>query len=132
MYKCKKKEHSGLDSQVTVSWKQRVFILTANSCYVLCLMPKSADSFSPWGNMNVNIHPETNRFLKKGGKIISMKWPLNIILEYLGNFRVECPLLSMIEQLVPNNMVYLIREILDLIMQHISEIIMVTLSQWGK
>ena len=52
-----------------------------------------------------------------------------IILECLGNFSVEYPLLSMIEHLVPNNMVYLIREILDLIMQHISEIIIVTLSQ---
>lgn len=52
-----------------------------------------------------------------------------IILECLGKFIVECPLLSMIEQLVPDNMVYLIREILDLITQHISEIIIVTLSQ---
>jgi hypothetical protein len=47
----------------------------------------------------------------------------------LGKFSIDCPLLTMIEQLLPNNMVYLIREILGLIMQHISEIITVTLSQ---
>lgn len=51
-----------------------------------------------------------------------------IILECLRKFSVKCPLLSRIEQLVPDNMVYLIREILDLIMQHISEIITETLS----
>lgn len=75
------------------------------------------------------MHPETTRFLQKGGKNNLYEMTTYIILECLGKFIVECPLLSMIEQLVPDNMVYLIREILDLITQHISEIIIVTLSQ---
>ena len=55
-----------------------------------------------------------------------------ISLECIGNFSVECPLQSMLEHLVANNMVYLIREILVLIIQYVSEVIIVTLSQWGK
>lgn len=55
-----------------------------------------------------------------------------ITLEYTGNVSVECPLQSMIEHLVANNMVYLIREILVLIIQYVSKVIIVTLSQWGK
>lgn len=52
-----------------------------------------------------------------------------ISLECIGNFSVECPLQSMLEHLVANNMVYLIREILVLIIQYVSEVIIVTLSQ---
>lgn len=52
-----------------------------------------------------------------------------ITLECIGNFSEECPLQSMIEHLVANNMVYLIREILVLIIQYVSEVIIVTLSQ---
>lgn len=53
----------------------------------------------------------------------------SVTLESIGNCSVECPLQSMIEHLVANNIVYLIREILALIMQYISDVIIVTLSQ---
>lgn len=53
----------------------------------------------------------------------------SVTLESIGNCSVEGPLQSMIEHLVANNMVYLIREILALIMQHISDVIIGTLSQ---
>ena len=52
-----------------------------------------------------------------------------ITLEYTANVSVECPLQSMVEHLVANNMVYLIREMLVLIIQCVSKVIIVTLSQ---
>lgn len=124
-------EQRGLCSQVTFFLLTESQSLFSQQIIVMCsvLCQSQLTPLVLWVIATVNIHPETARFPKKGIENNLYEMTAYIMLECLGNSSIECPLLSMIEHLVPNNMLYLIREIVDLIIQHIGEIIIVTLSR---